>query len=270
MKHSKDNKSAFPLSCVNENCECQPTETVMLARPPTSNALNRRAFIGTRIIAALALMLLSNFATMVSAAGENAVGASTPATLLAHEGSVNSIDISPDGKLLVSASFDKTIKLWSLPDGALIKTLEGHKDGISSVHISPDGKLLASGSGDKTIRLWSLPDGILIKTLERPGYGVFSVYISPDGKLLASSEIFDKTIKLWSLPEGALIKTLEGHGCKYGVFSMHISPDGKLLASGSWDKTISLWSLPDGKFISSLADTTLAQHGKGNDLNRDK
>ncbi|AWI10462.1 hypothetical protein CKA38_02545 [Ereboglobus luteus] len=70
-----------------------------------------------------------------------------------------SVCISPDGQLLASGGMDKTIKLWSLPDGALLNTLTGHTGGVTSVCTSPDGKLLASGSSDQTIRLWSLPDG---------------------------------------------------------------------------------------------------------------
>jgi WD40 repeat protein len=67
--------------------------------------------------------------------------------------------MSPDGTLLVSGSDDKTIKLWSLPEGKLLNTLEGHSDWVRSVTISPDGTLLASGSYDKTVRLWTLPEG---------------------------------------------------------------------------------------------------------------
>ena len=267
MNHTKDNKPSYQLSRVNENQECEPTENVMLAYSPTSNAMNRRAGIGTGIITAVALMFLNSFATTATAAGESKTGTGAPAALPAHSGFVSFIHISPDGKLLASGGDDQTIKLWSLPDGILIKTLEGHKGLISSLHISPDGKLLISGSFDKTIKLWSLPDGALIKTLEGHKSRIRSIQMSPDGKLLASGN-WDNTTELWSLPDGALIKTLKGH--KGPIFSIHISPDGKLLASTSKDKTIRLWSLTDGKFISFLADMTLAQNGKRNDPNRDK
>ena len=118
----------------------------------------------------------------------------------AHSSSVNSVTISPDGKLLASGSDDETINLWSMPDGALLKTLEGHSRYVNSVTISPDGKLLASGSEDATIKLWSMPDGALLKTLEGHSGSVISVAISPDGKVLASGS-FNETIQLWSLPD---------------------------------------------------------------------
>ncbi len=170
--------------------------------------------------------------------------------VIAHNNIVSDLVASPDGKLLISSG-DWTIKLWSLPEGALLKTLEG---GVDALAVSPDGKLLASACKDKTIKLWSLPEGALLKTLEGHGHYVSTLAVSPDGKLLASGS-WDWTIKLWSLPEGALLKTLKGH--KDLVSALAVSPDGKLLASASKDQTIKLWSLPEGEFVSCLMDLTV-------------
>ena len=159
-----------------------------------------------------------------------------------HHGGVTSLAIRSDGKLLVSASPDRTIKLWSLPDGALLNTFSGYANSMwPQIAVSPDGTMLASGTDDNTVKLWSLPDGALLKTLTGHSNIVLDVAFSPDGTLLASASD-DKTIKLWSLPAGGLLKTI-----LEASMSVAISPDGTLLASASDDFTIKLWSLPDGE-----------------------
>ena len=73
-----------------------------------------------------------------------------------HDNLVRSVNFSPDGKTLVSGSWDKTIKLWNVETGKEIRTLKGHDELVRSVNFSPDGKTLVSGSEDKTIILWNL------------------------------------------------------------------------------------------------------------------
>ncbi|MEM4723487.1 MAG: serine/threonine-protein kinase [Candidatus Hadarchaeum sp.] len=176
-----------------------------------------------------------------------------PQTLKGHIDWVRSVTFSPDGKILASGSDDKTIKLWRVSDGSLIRTIEGHTDWVRSVTFSPDGQILASGSKDTTIKLWRVSDGSLIRTIEGHTDWVRSVTFSPDGKILASGSD-DKTIKLWRVSDGSLIRTLTGHTDK--VTSVTFSPDGKILASGSYDKTIKLWRVSDGSPIRTLTGHT--------------
>jgi len=70
--------------------------------------------------------------------------------------SVRSLAFSPDGTSLVSGSNDKTIKLWDVQTGGVVKTFHGHTDWVYSVSISADCTTIASGSEDKTIRLWDI------------------------------------------------------------------------------------------------------------------
>ena len=63
---------------------------------------------------------------------------------------------SPDGRVLASASTDKTVHLWDVASRQPLATLTGHKDAVVSVAFSPDGRILASASRDKTVRLWDV------------------------------------------------------------------------------------------------------------------
>ncbi|MFH1956907.1 MAG: protein kinase [bacterium] len=168
-----------------------------------------------------------------------------------HTSCVQSVSFSPDGKFLASGS--KTIKIWRVSDGSLIRTLEGHTDFVNSIVYSPDGKYIASGNCADTIEIWRVSDGSLIRTLKSHIGEVESVSYSPDGKYIASGSD-DKTIKIWRVIDGSLIRTLKRHTS--WVQSVSFSPDGKYLASGSNDDTIKLWRVSDGSLIRTLEGHT--------------
>jgi WD40 repeat protein len=142
----------------------------------------------------------------------------------AHRTTVNAVSFSPDGQRLVSASADRTIKLWSV-DGKLIKTFAGDGAEIIEAKFSPDGKSIASTAEDQTVKLWR-SDGTLLKTLPQKG---ITAAFSPDGNLLATAAI-GEPIHLWR-SDGTSVKVL----APIGTFSAHklaFSPDGQKIAAG--------------------------------------
>lgn len=116
--------------------------------------------------------------------------------LMGHGHIVRSLAMSADGKLLVSGSLDKTIKIWHLETGQLIRTFKGHKDEVCAIALSPDEQIIASGSADKTIKLWHLQTGELLGTFTGHSDVVTSVAFTASGDMLVSGSL-DKTIKIW-------------------------------------------------------------------------
>jgi WD40 repeat protein len=188
------------------------------------------------------------------------------ATLKGHTDVVYGVSFHRSGKILASASWDKTVKIWTR-EGKLVATL-GHADAVNSVVFSPDGKWLVTGSDDGSIRRWTVTDDMLANnvnwkllpllwqaiepqqippTAKKPI--VQSVNVSPDNRYVISTGN-DGNIKVWSLDTGALAQTFRGH--TDGTYYTSFSPDGKTLLSTSADNTLKIWDWQGGKLKTTL------------------
>ena len=171
-------------------------------------------------------------------------------TLKGHTHWVRSVAISPDSKILVSGSGDKTIKIWDLNTGNLLNNIiSNHGFWITAIAISCNGQFIASGSADKTMKIWRLDTGEVINTINGHKDQVRSLVFSADGKFLVSTSQ-DNTIKMWRMNNGELIRTFSGHS--HWVTCVAIAPDGKTLVSGSYDRTLKIWDINTGQLLNSL------------------
>ena len=149
--------------------------------------------------------------------------------LVTEEFFVESVVFSPDGKTLVSASYDKTIKIWDAATGTHLRTLEGHSKSVSSMAFSPDGLTLASGSHDDTVKLWNMVTGTLQQTLEGYPEWITSVTFAPHQLLsdlkIAVSDFRISLSRDWVTSGDENVLWLPG---EYRSFSCYAVKNGKL------------------------------------------
>ena len=169
--------------------------------------------------------------------------------LTGHQGWVSSMAVSPDGRRIVSGSWDNIVAVWDLETGTPIHRLTGHQAHVWSVAVSPDGRSIVSASSDSTLAVWDLETGTQIHRLTGHEGRVRSVVVSPDGRHIVSGSD-DRTVAVWDLETGTQIHRLTGH--RDWVRSVAVSPDGRRIISGSDDRTLVVWDLDSGTPIRRL------------------
>lgn len=140
-----------------------------------------------------------------------------------------------DDQILITGSYDATVKVWNIKTGEEIRTLTGHTQGIRCLQFD-DSKLI-TGSLDNTIKIWNWRTGELIKTLEAHRDGVIGLHLAD--KLLASGSS-DNTIVVHDF-NNITRTTIMGHSD--WVNAVKIDLPSRTLFSASDDTTIKLWDL---------------------------
>eukprot|EP00873_Tetraselmis_striata_P034175 jgi/Tetstr1/454439/TSEL_041339.t1 len=161
------------------------------------------------------------------------------AAVAAHDKDINAVALSPDDNLLVTASADRTARLWRMPNLLPLLTLKGHKRGVWAAAFSPVDKVVATASGDRTIKLWTISDGSCLKTFEGHTASVLRCCFLNAGTQLMSSGA-DGLLKLWSVRSTECVNTFDEHEDR--VWALTKAPgNDALLASGGSDAIVNIW-----------------------------
>ena len=174
------------------------------------------------------------------------------------QGAIASVDYAPDGKRVVTGSWDQSAKIWDAETGKSIRRLaEAGSLDFNSVRYSPDGRLVLVACGDGKARLWIAETGEFLKqkTFAHEVGPLYSAEFSRDGAMIVTCGE-DKTARLWNASTGKLLHVLTGHSM--AVRAVTFSRDGKLVVTGSDDRTAIVWDVDTGK-----AHKTLEGHTAG-------
>jgi WD40 repeat protein len=175
-----------------------------------------------------------------------------------HGGPVRSVSYSADGKMIVSASHDNTVKVWEADSGRALNTFRGHDSWVRSCAFSPDGRTVVSAGHDRRATLWNVTDYEEVrvlhgKVLDGHNDAVLWAAFDRGGRSIVTASR-DRSAKTWDFGSGAELKSFE-EGHAFLASNAVFFPNGKRLLTAAVDNTVRFWDVTSGTEVSRLEHT---------------
>jgi len=165
----------------------------------------------------------------------------TVAQRVAHRLGITSLAFGDGGRVALSGSYDKSLRLWDLAQHALVDTLYPPHDGVVyAVAAARNAQVAASGGADRLVRVWDLATQTCTAELAGHAHRVYDVALSSDGTQLLSAS-HDRSVRLWDVRAGRCMATLHGHSD--AVVGVAWAPGERRAVSASRDGTVRVWQL---------------------------
>lgn len=173
--------------------------------------------------------------------------------LRGHADQILAIDLAPDGRTLISGSYDGLAKLWDIVEGQELKTLKEHTDAIYGVAFAPDGKTVATASGDRTVKVWDVASGRKRASLSDATAELYAATFAPDGKTLFAAGV-DRSIRAYTIDGDTITLARSAFAHDAAVIRLVVAPDGQTLLSSGEDKVVKFWDLATLEPRATLGD----------------
>lgn len=165
-----------------------------------------------------------------------------------HKHKAMGVALTADGKKMATGGWDKTVRLWTVADGALVKTIEQDSP-VNGVAFANKDRIVAAGAHDGKIRLSNVETGDRVGVLEGHERGISTIVASPDGRLLASAGI-DKTVRVWDVATQTQLRVFKHHDDQ--VYGVAFTPDGQRVVSAGRDGFLIVWNLTTGEAMREI------------------
>jgi WD40 repeat protein len=189
-----------------------------------------------------------------------------------HTGWVRALAFTPDGRMLASASVDRTIRVWNVADQTELRCLHGHQDQVTALAFLPDGKTLVSGGADGTVSFWDVtttnrtfghttlaisfgvtPANLDVRsfargTLDPKAVNRLGLAFTPDSRSFLTTDP-DGSLGMWDTASVQRTESLPALGSN--LWGVALSPNGHWLAVGDATGKVHLWDWPARRLVAS-------------------